>query len=101
MLIKILLITTGALAPFFLAISGLSVFGVRISEGPNYFKFCIVSGLCWCGLFASIYAISNPTDRVKLLWLLPLILFAFIFPMAYLFLWLAFVWAAVNGRALP
>ena len=49
----------------------------------------------------SIYAFSKNADRKKLLWLLPLVLFAFTFPVAYAFLWLAFMWEAAHGRAVP
>ncbi len=97
---KVIAIAAAALLPFLVSVPGLSILGLGV-PGGNYGRFWILSGLSWCLLFASIYAFSKNADRKKLLWLLPLVLFAFTFPVAYAFLWLAFMWEAAHGRAVP
>ena len=96
---KVIAIAAAALLPSWSC--WLSILGLGV-PGGNYGRFWILSGLSWCLLFASIDAFSKNADRKKsLLWLLPLVLFAFTFPVAYAFLWLAFMWEAAHGRAVP
>lgn len=63
--------------------------------------FCLCSGLSWCALFGLTFAYSRGNDRWKLLLLLPLVLFAFCFPVIPLFLWVAVQWAVLHGVAPP
>jgi hypothetical protein len=87
-----------ALIPFVLSFEEVPLMHVRPFEGPAYVPFCMVSGLLWCALFTLFFVRSSASERKKMLWLLPLVLFAFSFPAAYVTLWLAFAWAEAHGR---
>jgi hypothetical protein len=97
----ICLVIAGAVIPFFVPLVVLPGFQTRLSEGPGYLPFCLVAGSCWTAVFLVILARSAAAERARLLWLSPLALFAFNFPVMYPLLWVMFAVSGANGNGYP
>jgi len=69
--------------------------------GRAYYIYCAVCGLAWCFLYAYFFARSTGEQRSGLLWLLPLLIFAFCVPGDFLYLVAAFAKAGLNGNPPP
>jgi hypothetical protein len=65
------------------------------------YPFYVSYGLLWCTLFTYFYIRTDATQRRKLLWMSPLVLFAFAVPVFVLYVWIA-MWVQFDrGGALP
>jgi hypothetical protein len=73
-----------ALVPFVLTLMP-GILVIAIVFQPIFYLFCLASALGWCALFAYCYGRTNPVERRKLLWLLPLLYFASVLPALYTF----------------
>lgn len=94
MRVKVIVLVTAALAPPVVLAYGL----LPIAMSDTFSNaFCLCSGLSWCVLFGVILARSSRQHRRRLLLLSPMALFAFVFPVFGLFLWLGFLRATLNG----
>lgn len=100
MRIRITLLFVFALVPF--------VIQLRFIESTSYnwipgggFTFYFLTGLAWCLLFAYTYYGTSGRLRKKLLWLLPLLLFATGGPAFYILLGVGFWIQSLRGVAPP
>lgn len=72
-----------------------------ILASGHFGELCIFSVVSWCVVFGIIFANSPREHRVRLLFLLPLLLLALGFPTLYAYLVLKFVWAMDHGIPPP
>jgi hypothetical protein len=90
------LLVAVASIPFIITKIGIP--GFVLGQSTAYYRFCLASGLVWCASFLVALATTTASQRRRLLWLLPLSLFAFGIPIDYLLLLLALSRGGSHGE---
>jgi len=91
---KVILLISSALTPFMVTffVPAMPWFG------RTYYIYCALCGFAWCSLYAYFLAGSTGEQRSRLLWLLPLLVFAFCVPGDFLYLAAALAKGGLHGE---
>jgi len=100
MAIQVVLLFVLAIVPFYIVWSDPTGAHYRFLSGNGYLWFCIPTGVLWCSVFTYFFVRASARDRLKLLFLSPLALFAFGEPACWLILWLMFTYTFLS-KGLP